>query len=115
MDSRIFLTINVERLTSVKETSSGEISWTGLSVVPSRRGQALPERVPLHDGEVRGGTARLSARPARAGASACLGVQRPASRETEAEAHLRDPGAAGLGSGRQGRTTARQYRGGPPH
>src|SRR2546428_11167509 len=109
MDSRIFLTINVERLTSVKETSSGEISWNGLSVVPSRRGQALPERVPLHDGEVRGGTARLSARPARAGASACPGGQRPASRETEAEAHLRDPGAAVLGHVRQGRKIGRAH------
>src|SRR5207244_5176321 len=82
--------------------SSGEISWTGLSVVPSGRSQAVPERVPLHDGEVRGGTACLSARPARAGSSTCLGVQCPASREAEAEAHLRDPGTPVLGHVRQG-------------
>ena len=91
----------------------------GLSAVPARRHQALPEGRPLLHREVRRRAPRLSAGTARPGPHALLGLRRAAAREAEGEAHVRRSleqqfaatmDAALAHEGRAGREPARAAR-----
>src|SRR5712692_7197227 len=96
------------------ERTSGSIYRIGLPALPARGNEAVPERGPLFQGQVRHREAQLSARPAWAEALEAARVRHPAAREAEGQANLRAVGRAVPSDLRPGRTPQGDHRREPP-